>query len=441
MGLEDRDLGELHDEVGEDEDAWLRHWDPGRWLVQRVTAAAQADCEWLLALAEFDDGEGWADSGLFSLVEWLMDRMSMGRATAYEKKQVCHQLAARTPLLEAYGQGEISYSALRACCRVDRPDAAVDEAFVAVAKAGSVADVESAVRTYRLHHEQETPPSEPSSGRRLRVVPWLEDKTKFELIVDNPEAGEILAALQGFLDQDNPGGAVSGIVAGSEVPSSAAADDSGAPAPAASAGAGPGESATADSSRGPGEQTEPQRSFATTRADAFMEMVRAAHANLTGTQGSGADRYMLHLVGRDGQVTFPDGRPVHPHRAAAIACDCSIVRHTVGEDGEELDLGRRSRTWNTAQRRAVLVRDGGTCRFPGCQRHRVDVHHQLPWDCGGHTTISNAISLCPRHHTLLHGVFNVEGDPGGELRFFNGSVHVGSSSPAQAHLLNLQVPA
>lgn len=436
------DIDELHDEVGDDEDRWLRYWDPGRWLTHRVTTVEQADCEWLETLAAFDTEEGWADAGLFNCAEWLMAGAGMARATAYERLRVSHQLVARAHLRDAYRQGEMSYSALRACCRVDAPDPAVDEAFVAVARAGSVVDVEKAVRTYRLHHDQEHPPPAPTSGRRIRAIPWTDGITKVEEFVTDLEAAELFATIDAHLDRDDP----ERQPAGAPVDESASADNAspasaaGRPDDATASAPAVDESASADCPDPAGaDDAEPRLPLPTRRVDAFLDLVRAAHANATGSSGAGSDLYMVHLVARDGQVTFPDGTPIHPDLAATVCCDATTVVHTVGDGGEPLELGRRSRTWNTAQRRAVLVRDGGTCRFPGCQRHRVDVHHQLPWEDGGHTDVDNAVSLCPRHHTLVHTSFRISGDPNGELRFYDRFLTpVGTSTPAQSRLLDLR---
>jgi HNH endonuclease len=38
------------------------------------------------------------------------------------------------------------------------------------------------------------------------------------------------------------------------------------------------------------------------------------------------------------------------------------------------------------------------------------VHHLRFWEHGGPTNIENGISLCPRHHTLLHQGFTASGD-------------------------------
>jgi hypothetical protein len=78
----------------------------------------------------------------------------------------------------------------------------------------------------------------------------------------------------------------------------------------------------------------------------------------------------------------------------------SWMRHA--RDGSVLALGRRRRRPNGAQRRAARERDKGQCRFPGCKSRRADLHHIVYWANGGRTDLDNLISLCKRHHTLVH---------------------------------------
>jgi hypothetical protein len=75
----------------------------------------------------------------------------------------------------------------------------------------------------------------------------------------------------------------------------------------------------------------------------------------------------------------------------------------LGANSEPLDLGRSSYTVSTAQRRALIVRDGG-CAFPGCDRpHRwCAAHHITHWADGGPTNLTNVVLLCGRHHRLVH---------------------------------------
>ncbi len=180
---------------------------------------------------------------------------------------------------------------------------------------------------------------------------------------------------------------------------------------------------------------EPARSAK--KADAFMDLVATALAHAHSGQAAGDDRYLVHVVARyQGlDLTFLDGRPLHPADAATMTCDTAIVAHIVTDGGEPLNVGRKTREWNTAQRRAISVRDGGHCRFVGCAFRHYDIHHLRPWEAGGATDIANATSLCRRHHRMIHAGFGVTGDPNGELAFHRpDGTHLGSTYPAQVRV-------
>jgi hypothetical protein len=114
-----------------------------------------------------------------------------------------------------------------------------------------------------------------------------------------------------------------------------------------------------------------------------------------------------------------------------IGCDASTVTHLVTDQGEPLNLGRKTREWNTAQRRAIRVRDGGQCRFVGCSFHHYDIHHIHGWEAGGPTDIHNGCCQCRRHHRMLHHGYQVQGDPNTELRFYRpDGTYLGSTHPA-----------
>ena len=95
--------------------------------------------------------------------------------------------------------------------------------------------------------------------------------------------------------------------------------------------------------------------------------------------------------------------------------------------------------WNRAQRRAITVRDGGRCRFPGCHRSIVDIHHLRWWSKGGDTDVSNGCLCCTRHHSLLHRGFYAEGDANHELTFYrpDGTVVDTSTPPGGPAVLGL----
>ena len=86
-----------------------------------------------------------------------------------------------------------------------------------------------------------------------------------------------------------------------------------------------------------------------------------------------------------------------------IGCDSSFVTLVEDDEGNPLNIGRKTRKVSPAMQRALKARDGG-CRFPGCTQHRyVDAHHLEHWAEGGETKLDNLVQLCRYHHRLIHG--------------------------------------
>jgi hypothetical protein len=399
-----------------------RRVDPGGWLVAHRWEMDRAEAKWLETLAVFDAAQGSVADGQLSCIDWLMWRTGMAKATAYEKLRIARALARRPLLREAFGDGRLSYSAVRAMARMDDPDPEVDAALVEVACSGTVSDVERAVRCYQLHAEQDRLPADPFVRRGLRVRRGTEGTGTIEMVLEDSELEEVAAVLQAFLD-----------ARADSQPASAYGPPSGADSAAAySPGDDRDDSAAAYSTGGPTLLDEP--SWPARRADAFMDMVRVALAHVGQGQAAGADRYMVHVVTHadTGVTTLVDGSPVDAAVAARMACDCSTVAHVVGDEGEVLYVGRKTRDWNTPQRRAITVRDGGRCRFPGCQHRWVDIHHLRWWSAGGPTDIDNGLLICPRHHTMLHRGFSASGNANSTVTFHRPSgTLLGTTGPSE----------
>ncbi len=377
--------------------------DRGAWLVEHRWAMDRGESSWLAALGEFDAGQGWAADRQLSGAAWLMWRTGMARPTAYEKLRTAGQLRRRPIVAAAFADGRLSYSAVRAVTRMDDPDPDVDVALVGLAEAGTIADVERAVRFYQLHADQHRPPPDPERRRGLRICRHGDGTTTIEVTLTDLEAEEVAAALQAYLDLSAP------------PPSPAPAGTSDAPGTS-------GESPTGDNSDPTGETGEAaegreesptgDRSARTgggvdwpaRRADAFVDLARSALAHAGQGHAMGADRYLVHLVHRSTELV--DGTPIDDLTAARVACDASKV-----------DFGRKTRVWSTPQRRAILVRDRGICRFPGCEHRITDIHHLLPWSEGGPTEVANGLLVCGRHHTHLHRGFRAEGDTNHTVTF------------------------
>jgi hypothetical protein len=104
--------------------------------------------------------------------------------------------------------------------------------------------------------------------------------------------------------------------------------------------------------------------------------------------------------------------------ARRLACDASVVMLTENDDGEPLNVGRKTRTISAPLHRALKSRDK-SCRFPGCANSRyMDAHHIDHWANGGETKLSNLVSLCRFHHRAVHeGGIRIERLDDGALRF------------------------
>jgi hypothetical protein len=125
------------------------------------------------------------------------------------------------------------------------------------------------------------------------------------------------------------------------------------------------------------------------RAEGIVDLV-ARHQRRDPGKEPVSDRYRVAVVIR------PDEHPM-------AACDSDLYRVVINAAGEVLDIGRTSREWTMAIRRAINLRDGG-CIFPGCDRPPswCDVQHCWDWDHGGPTCRDNGALLCRRHHTFIH---------------------------------------
>jgi hypothetical protein len=138
------------------------------------------------------------------------------------------------------------------------------------------------------------------------------------------------------------------------------------------------------------------------------------------------------LLGRlDNQwATLGTGVPIAPQTARRLACDSEFIPAVLGSRGELLDLGRSTKAFNTAIRRAAWLRDGGRCAFPRCRRAIVELHHIIWWSHGGHTSLDNAAWLCAFHHWLVHeGRWTMRRDPDGGYTFRSPDGRQRSSPP------------
>jgi hypothetical protein len=134
-----------------------------------------------------------------------------------------------------------------------------------------------------------------------------------------------------------------------------------------------------------------------------------------------------------GRCEHEDGPAMAVETARRFSCDASVLSIIEDENGEPLNVGRKTRSIPPALRRALNSRDR-SCRFPGCpNKHYVDGHHIKHWVDGGETRLSNLALLCRYHHRQVHeGGIAIDVLNDGALRFIlKGGRSVISLAPAR----------
>ena len=127
------------------------------------------------------------------------------------------------------------------------------------------------------------------------------------------------------------------------------------------------------------------------------------------------------LTNNEGDLShLEDGPHVSAETSRRLCCDAGISVLSEDENGDTLNIGRKTRIIPPAMRRALRARDEG-CRFPGCtHKHYIDGHHIQHWSQGGETRLANLVQLCRRHHRLVHeGGFDCRKNEQGLIEFRN----------------------
>jgi hypothetical protein len=377
-------------------------------ITELAAHIAAATYELLVLIGRYDAEKGWVQHGMASCANWLQWRCGTNPGAAREKVRVARALPGLPQISEAFREGRVSYSKVRAITRVAKPEN--ESSLLNMARYGTARQLEQVVRNYRMCGRLKLL-NEAREAHALRELNWLIDEDGCWVLRGRftPEQGAVVRqALEKAMD--------------------ALFDERRDEHPDVSA----------ETPRGDLEEWQRPQPVATRRADALE---RLAESFLAGESraASGGDRYVVNIHaeadvlqadGAAAQAECEECGHVSAETSRRMACDAAVVRWHEDANGEPLNIGRKSRTIPPAIRRALQKRDGG-CRFPGCSCRRfVDAHHIVHWADGGETAMENLVLLCRRHHRLVHeGGFGVHRGAGNEIWF---SYPTGDTLPATA---------
>jgi hypothetical protein len=330
----------------------------------------------LTCIRQFDDSRAWAAQGALSCAYWLSWRIGLDVVTARERLRVAHALGKLPGRDAAMATGKLSYSKVRAISRGATP--ANEGTLVEIALAATGAQLERLCRGYGNALHVDDKPSREARSVRRQILP--SGMVKVEMVLCPDEADLLFRALD----------------RAQEVEHEATREEGGG-------------DASAESSKREGHHDGcPGQPSLPSRADAVVALAEtylAGHA----VTGNGGERFQVIVhVDQDPAApegvmaaTLEDGTGIPAETLRRVACDAGIVA-TSGDPQTGLSIGRRSRSIPPAIRRALLLRDHG-CRFPGCNHTRfLHGHHIQHWLHGGETSVENILTLCTRHHHLVH---------------------------------------
>ena len=335
-----------------------------------------ANHRFLMLIAEFDRRNGWSDGATQSCAHWLNWKCGIDIGAAREKVRVAHALADLPKISAAMERGELSYSKVRALTRVACEG--TEDYFLSIAQHGTANHVETLVRYYRRAQEAEELSREARQQANRALGYYFDHDGLMVLKARLPaEVGALfIKALDAAVkenDQLTSGNLTVGV----------SAETSGPP--------------------------EVRPNIRVRRADA-LGLMAESFLKHGAEEMNGGDRnqVVIHISAetlRDkttGCCEIEHGPSLPAETACRLACDASVVMLVEDEEGEPLNLGRKTRTISTPLRRALNARDKG-CRFPGCCNKRyIDGHHVEHWANGGETKLRNLVSLCRFHHRAVH---------------------------------------
>jgi hypothetical protein len=336
-----------------------------RNIVSLCTRINAATYELLVLVREFDERAGWLKWGLQNCAEWLAWRCDLSMTTALEKVRAAHALKTLPEIAAAFSTGELSYSKVRAMTRVATRENEV--ALVDFALRHTTAHVEARCRELRCGREDSIDSAARAYANRSLRVRRDHQRGMIVVTIELPmDTGELL---EKALDRARDDEVL-------HVPDLADA------------------------------------SWSTRQADAFTSMV-SDYLSGGGGESSASDNYLVTVHVDQSALGGGSGRSALPLESVKrLCCDSKTVIITENDNGEPLSIGRKTRVVPAAIQRALRARDNNCCTFPGCNNRRyLHSHHVEHWSNGGDTSLDNLMSLCTKHHTLVHeGGFRIEKD-------------------------------
>jgi hypothetical protein len=347
-------------------------------LIELQRLRSGLDAQIARRVRAFDRSKEWVLAGARTPGAWLQRECRMSSRDATAEVSVARQVDEMPAVADAWQSGAINsghvevLASTRRGARADERFAEFEDAFLAVAEAGSPKDVATVAQHWRdaLDAERQSEDSLAAQQYESRHL-------------DMSETLDRRLYLNGFADGET--GSVISRAVDNEVEAQRHANDD----------------------RTPGQL----------RIDALAAICERDLDRLP----LGSNRPHVGVIGDVGTVMSDHvglaetdtGVRLAPEALRRIACDAFVSTAAVDANSAVLDMGRAVRSFTPAQRRAISIQYP-SCAFPGCAipTSRCRMHHLDWWDDDGPTDLGNGIPLCRHHHHLPHELgWHVERHP------------------------------
>ncbi len=341
----------------------------------------RVESTYLQCVRRVDASGSYSADGALSAAAWLRWRLRLTGAAARDAVQTARELDTRLPALaEALAAGSVSVASVHAVARgvkdaSDADVAALEPIALRAAEVLPPADVSKVIARFRYCLDQD-------QGAEAALRRHERQGLSYSATYDG------MVAVSGLLDEVT--GAT--FIAAVDAHSAPTAGDT--------------------------------RSAAQRRAAALGEICRRALDSGSVPRVGGVhphvvltvDEATLRRISGAANADLARVGPISSDTARRVSCDADVTLVGVDARGKPVNLGRQRRFFTAEQRRAIVVRDGGECPWPGCDlpSEWSDGHHRVHWGDNGATSVDNGLLPCRRHHTLLHeGGWQLERDGDG----------------------------
>ncbi len=340
-------------------------------LAAHITAAM---CRWLLLVAEYNRRRAYEQWECITMAQWLTVHIGISNSTARQHVAVADKLVELPQIRQAFSRGELSYSRVRAVCRVATAD--TEPLWLELARNATGSQIERIVSdTIRVNNTLEPDIAERQADAR-KLNWWIDDNGMYHVTgVLSPDQGALLTKLVKTHTD------------------------------------------TSRDNRDPYEQRH---------ADALSQVLARASLGDDGCPDCDipATPPVLIVIHRypDGTNRIENGPPIPTELADELASDADHITATHTTDSIRYSRKRKHRRAPTKTMRRYLKHRDQCCRFHGCgQTKNLHAHHVVAYRDNGDTVVINLVMLCPRHHGAIHDRgWTMSGNPDtGEITFYN----------------------